>query len=170
MFSRRSFHIQLQKELRAYAIALTKNEDVAEDLVQDTLLKIFEGNARPVIPDKAKRYAFRMLRNLHIDNLRKSRVRLEYSAEQERLYSAGPKFDSVEQLIIRDAFAQLKPEHREILFLIDVMGFRYKDAAETLSVAIGTVMSRVSRARAEMMEIMDSSTIRSLDEHRKKTS
>ena len=59
-------------------------------------------------------FTFRMLSNLHIDNLRKSNVRVEYSAEQERLYteSTGVPFDHVEQLIVREAFSKLTREHR----------------------------------------------------------
>jgi RNA polymerase sigma-70 factor (ECF subfamily) len=161
---------KLSAELKAYALALTRNEFDAEDLVQDILLKIHEGIRLPPDDLKAKFYAFRMLRNLHIDNLRKSKVRVEYSAEQERLYteSAGVPFDHVEQLIVREAFAKLTREHREILFLVDVMGFKYADAAETLDVAVGTIMSRISRARANMIEQLDGSKVQSLNERRKK--
>lgn len=163
-------YLQLSAELKAYALALARNDADADDLVQDTLLKVYAGVQLPSDSEKAKHYVFRILRNLHIDNLRKSKVRVEYSSEQERLYSGSvsPAFDSVEQLIVRDAFAQLSPDHREILFLIDVMGFKYADAAETLDVAMGTIMSRVSRARAEMIDQLDGSTVQSLKERRKK--
>ena len=157
-------------ELKAYALALTRDEPDADDLVQDILLKIHEGAPLPSDSQKAKLYSFRMLRNLHIDNVRKSKVRLEYSTEQERLYSetANSPFDLVEQLVVREAFALLTAEHREILFLIDVMGFKYADVAETLNVAVGTIMSRVSRARASMIDQLDGSTVQSLQERRKK--
>ena len=161
---------ELWRELTAYATALTQNRDLADDLMQDTLLKIYEKGI-PVRNDvKTKHYLFRMLRNLHIDNLRKSKVRMEYAAEQARLFSvsATAEFDTVEQLIVRDAFSLLSPEHREILFLVDVMGFRYADAAETLGVAMGTVMSRVSRARSQMIDNLEASPVRPLERGRKK--
>jgi RNA polymerase sigma-70 factor (ECF subfamily) len=160
----------IQPDLYAYAISLTRNHDLADDLVQDTLLKLHGGSQTPAAAQNVKRYSFRMLRNLHIDNLRKNKVRLEYSAEQERLWSDtnSDRFDTVEQLIVRDAFSQLSPDHREILFLVDVMGFQYAEAAETLDVAPGTIMSRVSRARAEMIDILERSSVTSLKEQRRK--
>ena len=87
------------------------------------------------------------------DNLRKEKVRLEYSQEQKRLSHdfVNSKISMVDRLIVREAFDMLSPEHQEILVLIDVMGFKYAEAAETLDIAKGTVMSRVSRARSEML-------------------
>jgi RNA polymerase sigma-70 factor (ECF subfamily) len=167
---KRQFHAQLSKKLRAYAIALTRDPDLADDLVQETLLKMLERPDIPDQPDAAQRYAFKMLRNLHIDTIRKNTVRREYSVEQERLFSEQPgsDFDAVEQLIVRDAFAQLSPEHREILFLVDVVGFKYADAADTLGVANGTIMSRVSRARAEMIKKLSESPVQKLEKSRKR--
>jgi RNA polymerase sigma-70 factor (ECF subfamily) len=160
----------IRPNLLAYAISLTRNHDLADDLVQDTLLKLHGGSQTPAGAQNIKHYSFRMLRNLHIDNLRKNKVRVEYSAEQERLWSDTNTdyFDTVEQLIVRDAFSQLTPDHREILFLVDVMGFKYAEAAETIEVASGTIMSRVSRARAEMIRILDASSVTSLNEQRRK--
>ena len=107
---------------------------------------------------------FRVIRNLHYDELRKKRVRLEYSREQERLYSEVPsqEFDEADRMIVRDAFSQLSEDHKEILFLIDVMGFKYDETATALDIARGTVMSRVSRARAEMISVLDTSNIASM--------
>ncbi|MEX3007322.1 RNA polymerase sigma factor [Hoeflea sp. TYP-13] len=159
---------KLAGELKAYALALTRNADAAEDLAQETLARIYEKPDSPQDSTMAKRYAFRTLRNLHIDNLRKQRIRREYSAEQERLSNEGGNsaFDAVEQLIVRNAFEQLSPDHREILFLVDVMGFKYDEAAETLGVAKGTVMSRVSRARAEMIRLLNETSVRPLKHRR----
>lgn len=145
-------YLRLTAELTAYAIALTRDRDVADDLVQDIAVKIFEGKPLPEAETDRKRYAFRMLRNQHVDNLRRKKIRAEYLADQER-YSV--KYNDIgsnseDRLIVRDAFARLSAEHREILFLIDVMGFKYAEAAGMIGVAIGTIMSRVSRARAEM--------------------
>ncbi len=145
-------YLQLTAELTAYAIALTRDRDMADDLVQDIAVKIFEGRPLPQAETDRKRYAFRMLRNQHLDNLRKKKIRAEYLAEQER-YSVEYNdigSNSEERLIVRDAFGRLSPEHREVLFLVDVMGFKYAEAAGMIGVAVGTIMSRVSRARAEM--------------------
>lgn len=146
--------LDLAKDLNIYALALVRDMDIAEDLVQDTLLKIYEKTELLKQTDfNLKPYAFRMLRNLHIDNLRKEKVRWEYSDEVKRLThdELVASLDAEDQLIIREAFAHLTAEHQEILILIDMLGFRYAEAAETLDIAKGTVMSRLSRARKEMI-------------------
>lgn len=147
----------LSNDLKAYAIALTRCEDQAEDLVQDILLKIHETGIRPDGIKNLKHYAFRMLRNLHIDKMRKAKLVLNYSDEQSRLLidSNSPVFGIIETVIVRDAFSQLSEDHREILFLIDVMGFSYDNAAETLGVPRGTIMSRVSRGRSSMIVLLE---------------
>ena len=161
---RRDPAARLSGELKAYALAMTRDPDIAEDLVQETLARMLE---RPELLENgamSKRYAFRTLHNLYVDNLRKQKVRREYSAVQERISTEadGAGFDAVDRLIVRNAFEQLSPEHREILFLIDVMGFKYAEAADTIGVAKGTVMSRVSRARAEMARKLRESPVRPL--------
>lgn len=160
----------IRLDLFAYAMSLTRDRDHADDLVQDTLLKLHGGSKMAAMAKNIKHYSFRVLRNLHIDNLRKNRVRVEYFAEQERLWSEtnSESFDTVEQLIVRDAFSRLTQDHREILFLVDVMGFKYAEVAETLEVPKGTVMSRVSRARTEMIQILDASSVTSLEEQKRK--
>ena len=153
-------YLSLAKDLNVYALALVRDMDMAEDLVQDTLLKIYEKTDLLKQADfKLKPYAFRMLRNLYIDNLRKEKVRWEYSDEVKRLThdELVASINTEDQLIIREAFAELTPEHQEILILIDILGFRYAEAAETLDIAKGTVMSRVSRARNAMILQLETS-------------
>jgi RNA polymerase sigma-70 factor (ECF subfamily) len=156
----------IRKELLGYAVTLTRDPDLADDLVQDTLLKLHGGSEAVLGARDTRNYAFRMLRNLYFDILRKNKARVAYSVEQERLWSetSTDSFDTLDQLIVRDAFSRLKPDHREILFLVDIMGFKYTEAAETLGVASGTIMSRVSRARTEMIKIIDISSVASLSE------
>ena len=168
LFRKRRFGAELTAKLRAFATVLTRDPDLAEDLTQDTFLKLLEREDLPDEPQSMRRYAFTTLRNLYIDTVRKKRVRREYYVEQERLGSerTASGFDSVEQIIVREAFAQLSCEHREILFLVDVMGFKYDEAADTLGVAKGTVMSRVSRARAQMIKQLEDSPVQKLEPKR----
>lgn len=153
-------YLDLAKDLNAYALALVRDMDVAEDLVQDTLVKIYQKTELLKNSDiNLKPYAFRMLRNLHIDNIRKEKIRWKYSDEFKRLSHDDliSKMDTEDQFIVREAFALLTEEHQEILILIDILGFKYAEAAETLDIAIGTVMSRVSRARKEMILQLETS-------------
>ena len=85
LLRKQRFDAALSDRLRAYALALTRDRDLAEDLAQETLLKMLKWRQLPRKPRSLQRYAFKMLRNLHIDGLRKNKLRREYSAEQERL-------------------------------------------------------------------------------------
>jgi RNA polymerase sigma-70 factor (ECF subfamily) len=145
---------RLSPDLHGYATALIGDADLSFDLAQETLTKLLVTPHAPREFDDLKPYSFRMLRNLYVDYLRKQKIRLEYSAEQERLLSETHtrSFDASDQLAVREAFKMLKESHREILFLIDVMGMKYLEVAEVMDIPKGTVMSRISRARAEMMK------------------
>lgn len=156
------------QDLRAYAISLTRDLDLAEELSQNVLIKFLEKKSLNLPETEVRPYAFRMLRNSHIDYLRKQKVRLEYSTEQERLMTENARngFDVVDQLIVRDAFSALSDEHREILFLVDVMKFKYVEAAETMGLPQGTIMSRVSRARAAMVKQLSGSRVTKMESQR----
>ncbi len=80
-----------------------------------------------------------------------------------------PLLDSiiVNRMSVRQAFASLRSEHRDILALIDIAGFRYGDVAEILSIPKGTVMSRVSRARRAMANLLQESGIAGLPDKKR---
>jgi len=160
---------QFLRELQAYATSLTRDRDLAEELTQNILIKLIEKKKNNIPEEELRPYAFRMLRNAHIDHLRKQKVRMEYSTEQGRLLSENIRdgFDVVDQIIVRNAFSALSEEHREILFLVDVMRFKYAEAAETMGVPQGTIMSRVSRARAEMVKQLADTPVKKIGEFRK---
>lgn len=87
-------------------------------------------------------------------------MRREYIQAQERLsdgLSSHP--DVARDTLLRIAFDKLPPNAREILFLVDIMGTKYSEAAKIIGVQNGTVMSRVSRARRQLLELVDGSEI-----------
>ncbi|MDS1138379.1 RNA polymerase sigma factor [Nitratireductor indicus] len=142
----------LLPELRAYARSICGYAESPEDLVQDAVERTLRHETRPERTEELRPWLFRVIRNLHYDELRKRRVRREYIAEQKRLMDESDGTSSEgRDILIRLAFERLPPETREVLFLIDIMGFKYAEAAEVMSVPIGTVMSRVSRARRELL-------------------
>ena len=142
----------LLPEFRAYAIAICASPDDAEDLVQDAIERALRTDNRPTVLGELRPWMFRVIRNLHYDELRKRRVRREYIAVQKRLMDESDGTGSEgRDVLIRLAFEKLPPEIREVLFLIDIMGFKYAEAAEVMNVPIGTIMSRVSRARKELL-------------------
>lgn len=153
-------HIEvLLPELRAYARALCDRPETAEDLVQDAIERALRTENRPDEIAEFRPWMFRVIRNLRYDELRKRRVRREYIAKEKRLYEQGIwAQDHARDVLFRLSFERMPADKREILFLIDVMGLRYSEAAEIIGVAIGTVMSRVSRARKALRDEMDVET------------
>ncbi|MCL5776108.1 RNA polymerase sigma factor [Limibaculum sp. FT325] len=154
----------LRGELLAYAQSLTLDATAAEDLVQDAMLRALQSPHVPAARSELRPWAFRVVKNLFLDDLRKLRVRMEYRREQARLSRESPPrpADAVEALVVRQAFEKLNPREREILCLIDVLGLSYAEAAMVIGVPPGTVMSRVSRARRSMAEKLGESNIRPL--------
>lgn len=146
----------LLPEIRAYARALCDRQENAEDLVQDAIERALRTEDRPGALSQFRPWMFRVIRNLRYDELRKRRVRREYIAKEKRLYSqAYLANDHARDVLLRLAFESMPSEKREILFLIDVMGLKYSEAAEIIGIAEGTVMSRLSRARKALREEID---------------
>ena len=158
------FEAELSGKLHAYALALTHDADLAEDLTRRTLQKMLKWRRLPRGPRSLQRYAFKMLRNLHIDDQRRKQADWEFPAEPERLFTGAQpsSADMVDRLIVRDAFSQLSDEHREILFLVDIMGFQYAEAADTLGISETTVTNRVGQARASMLDRLHESPVHRL--------
>lgn len=143
----------LLPELRAYAQALTSNSHSAQDLVQDAVERALRAESCPSRKAELRPWLFRVIRNLHYDELRKYRVRREYLQRDGRYIVEISQPDAQSRdLGIRMAFERLPAEKKDILFLVDVAGFRYAEVARIIDVPIGTVMSRVSRARKSMLE------------------
>lgn len=150
----------LLPELRAYASSICSPSDDAEDLVQDAIERALKSDTRPGRLEELRHWMFRVIRNLHYDELRKLRVRREYFATEKRLSGDAHRTSHIARdVLIRMAFEKLSPETREVLFLVDVMGLKYAEAAEVMDVPNGTVMSRVSRARRALLELVDGPAI-----------
>jgi len=145
---------EFQSDFFAYAMYICKNEDDANDLLQNALTRALSAAKQPEAQNEIKSWMFRIIRNLHIDDVRKSKVRMEYLKGQERLYNGQPvaPASQLEILIIQQAFDALQPDKREILYLVDLAGMKYAEAAEIMNIPTGTVMSRISRARKELFD------------------
>lgn len=146
----------LLPELRAYAASICASHDDAKDLVQDAIERALKADNRPARLDELRPWMFRVIRNLHYDELRKLRVRREYLAAERRLSDeADGTFHTARDVLIRLAFEKLPLETREVLFLVDIMGLKYVEAAQVMDVPHGTVMSRISRARKALLNLVD---------------
>lgn len=146
---------RLLPEIRAYARSICLSAVEAEDLVQDAVERALRSDTRPTDLPNLRPWMFRIVRNLFYDELRKHRVRREYSTAQARLsdntHGLGNPEDDV---LLRLAYEKLSPDHKEILFLVDVMGLKYAETARVIEAPEGTVMSRVSRARKALLDLV----------------
>ncbi len=154
----------LRPELLAFSGSLSLDRDLAEDLVQDAILRALHSGTAPRQTTDLRPWMFRIIKNLFIDQKRKDRTRREFSHAQSRLSDAEltEDRDPVEAMMVRQAFAKLARRDREILCLVDVLEMTYAEAATVVDVPLGTVMSRVSRARRAMIERLGETNIHPL--------
>ncbi|MGO1118334.1 RNA polymerase sigma factor [Rhodovibrionaceae bacterium A322] len=139
-----------QGALLAYATALCNDPQLAADLVQDCAVRVLRGSKAPKDDSAYKAWLFTIIRNLWLDHLRRSSVRNEVSVHglsDGWEPPTGGETGVVNGLAVRQAFTLLSEDHRDVLALVDIADFSYSETAEILQISIGTVMSRVSRAR-----------------------
>jgi RNA polymerase sigma-70 factor (ECF subfamily) len=136
--------------LLRFAVRLTGNSSQAEDLVQETLLRAWRGFEQFEAGSNAHAWLFRILVNGFRQQKRKERSSLATAPLPDAVQAAPPA--SHEFLDVRQAFDLLPDDQRIVLFLAVVEGFTCREVSEILDVPIGTVMSRLSRARAVMRE------------------
>lgn len=142
--------------LRAFARSLTGDSDTADDLVQDAIVRALAARQQYTPGTNFKAWIFTILRNLHVNNLRRRKFRAEPIDEiSPEVWSVLPRQDA--KLEIDDfqrALAKLSPEQREVLILVGASGFSYEDAAEICECAVGTIKSRLSRARRDLFKLL----------------
>ena len=142
--------------MRAFAISLTRDLTAADDLVQDTIVKAWSNFDKFLPGSNLRAWLFTILRNTFYSDRRKRRreVMDPDGVHAARLFEK-PAHDA--RLAMTDflgAFNRLSPEHREVLILVGASGFSYEEAATMTDVAVGTVKSRVSRARLRLCEML----------------
>ena len=151
--------------LRAFALSLTRNSATADDLVQETLVKAWTNIDSFQQGTNMRAWLFTILRNTFY-SLRRKRKREVEDADGTMSESLATKPDHDGRLNLRDfkvAFDQLPDTQREALVLIGAQGLAYEEAAEICGVAVGTIKSRVGRARARLAELMELSEEESLE-------
>src|SRR5882724_5919399 len=142
--------------LRAFAISLCGNVDRADDLVQETLLRAWAnmGSFQPGTNMSA--WLFTILRNLFRSEYRKRRREVEDvdGSYAESLKSHPEQEGRMEMREFRAALAKLPADQREALILVGAAGFSYEEAAAICECAVGTIKSRVNRARTRLSELL----------------
>ncbi|CUH75631.1 RNA polymerase sigma factor [Tropicibacter naphthalenivorans] len=142
--------------MRAFAMSLTRNSALADDMVQDALVKAWGKIDSFEAGTNMRAWLFTILRNTYYSHHRKAKREVQDS-DGEMSAGLAQKPDHDGRLQMRDfntAFAELKDEQREALILVGASGFSYEEAAEACGVAVGTIKSRVNRARARLAELM----------------
>ena len=143
--------------LRAFARGLCGRPDFADDLVQETAIKAWVARERFTPGTNMRAWTFAILRNHYLSELRRNRHQAEYdpdSAERILVMEA----DQEAPLHLSDmevALMKLSPERREALLLVGAGGFTYEEAARISECAIGTMKSRVARARDQLATMLD---------------
>ena len=143
--------------LRAFARGLCGRADFADDLVQETLLKAWAAQSRFEPGTSMRAWTFVILRNVYLSELRRNRFRGDYDETQaERILTAPPGQEGPLHLSdLHRALLTLPPERREALLLGGAGGFSYEEAAEICGCAVGTIKSRVGRARAALAAMIE---------------
>ncbi len=143
--------------LRAFARGLCGRPDLADDLVQEALLKAWAAQDRFEPGTSMRAWTFVILRNAYLTDMRRNRFRGEYDetvAERTLTAPAGQE-GPLHLSDMHRAFLTLPPERREALLLVGAGGFSYEEAAEICQCAVGTIKSRVGRARAALSRMIE---------------
>jgi RNA polymerase sigma-70 factor (ECF subfamily) len=143
--------------LRAYGRSLSGSADLADDLVQETMLKAWTARDRFVAGTSMRAWTHVILRNIYFSMARRNRFKGAWDAPAaERLLAVRPAQDHHVALAdLQRALLQLPAEQREALILIGASGLSCEEAAAISNCAVGTVKSRVARARAALHALLD---------------
>jgi RNA polymerase sigma-70 factor (ECF subfamily) len=159
------------KRLFGYAFSLVRDPHRAEDLVQECALRALSARNTPADEPAYKTWLFRILKNAFVDRFRREQTAADHLAAaggigDMEFWQGDERF--ITTLTVKIEMEKLPPPQQEILGLIDIAGLSYAEAAQFLGVPVGTVMSRVSRARRALLEAVGSSNVQELPVKKKK--
>jgi RNA polymerase sigma-70 factor, ECF subfamily len=151
--------------LYSYALVLSRNRTEAEDLVQETCLRAIRAMGRLRPDSNAKSWLFTILRNIWFNQLRQWRTAREVVELDLQVDGANRAADSrndphatyvsnIEQEQVRTAIQQLPVEFREVIILREYEDLSYQEIAAVLECPLGTVMSRLARARSKLRDLL----------------
>jgi RNA polymerase sigma-70 factor (ECF subfamily) len=149
-------------QLRAFARTLCGDPTAADDLAQDAMLKAWDARASFEMGTNMKAWTFMILRNQFYSEKRRSwrQTQLDQEVAERTLVAVDDPEAPVALDELRQGLGMLPPEQREALILVGAGGFAYEEAAAICDCAVGTVKSRVSRARRALQEIMETGNYR----------
>lgn len=147
--------VEILTNIRRFSYSLTGNMADADDLLQSTVERVLERGLPddvPLLP-----WCLRICRNLWIDEVRSRKVRIDAATEpavigEQVLMGEQQVLGEISLKEVENALKTMTEEQRAVLELIAIEGFSYREAAEVLDVPVGTVMSRLARARSTLAE------------------
>lgn len=142
--------------LRAFSLSLTARSSMADDLVQEALMKAWKHQDSFQPGTNLRAWLFTILRNEFYSQLRKTKREVE---DVDELYSGrmsvvGAQDGHLEMTELRNALTKLPEDQREAIILVGASGFSYEEAAVICNVAVGTIKSRVNRARSKLAHLL----------------
>jgi RNA polymerase sigma-70 factor (ECF subfamily) len=158
---------QVIPHLRAFGRSLSGSRDLADDLVQETLLKAWAARKRFQAGTNMRAWTFIILRNLFLSQMRRARFKGEWDELTASKLLAAPASQDrhVELGDMQRALMHLPQPQREALILVGAGGFAYEEAAEICGCAVGTIKSRVARGRVALEALLADGKLPSRREH-----
>ena len=157
MFTQKELVVEMPK-LRKFASKLTRNNSEADDLLQSTLLRALEKADYFETGTDLFKWSSKIMYNIFVTEYRR-RVKFETQYDPEsHIENRSVEPDQqvkLEVKVLAKAMEQMSPEHREILVLVCVKGMQYQEVADMLEIPVGTVRSRLSRARNQLIALME---------------
>jgi RNA polymerase sigma-70 factor, ECF subfamily len=153
--------VECMPHLRAFARSLTSNRDLADDLVQDAIVRALAAARQYTPGTNFKAWIFTILRNLYYNEGRKRAGRfssIDDLAPYEPMVPASQEAN-LEFCDFRRAFWRLNPDQREVLMLVGASDLSYEEAAAICGCAVGTIKSRASRARRDLRALLTGATL-----------
>lgn len=162
--SRRTLEMALEQSwsrLFGYALSLTGDADQARDVIQQSAVNALASRNAPVDPKAVRAWLFKIVRHVWIDQYRRKRTRTDDGLDSE-LEPGAWDYDNrvIAEITVRQGLGRIHPDYREIIELIDIWGFQYADVSTVLNIPIGTVMSRLSRARLSLLDAINGDNVR----------
>jgi len=158
---------QVIPHLRAFGRSLSGSRDLADDLVQETLLKAWAARKRFQAGTNMRAWTFIILRNLFLSQMRRARFKGEWDEITASKLLAAPASQDrhIELSDMQRALLHLPQPQREALILVGAGGFAYEEAAEICGCAVGTIKSRVARGRVALEALMSEGKLPSRRDH-----
>ncbi|MBA4337399.1 MAG: RNA polymerase subunit sigma-70 [Hyphomonas sp.] len=149
--------LEMVPHLRAFARSLSNDAVAADDLVQDTMLRAWKSRDSFTPTTSFRAWTFTILRNVFYSEKRRSWRSTELSPEmaERTLVASDDPSKGMELVELRNALDHLPDDQREAIILVGAGGMAYEEAAQIIGCAVGTIKSRVSRARKALGEMLD---------------